>query len=120
MASTNPLASITSWDEKTAITREKVGGLGDVDMEEEEKAMLRGMVSSYRSSMDSLRSNIAGMELMGNTQLETMKNQQNQIDKLGQTISALVVRPSVLPEEQPGRHPGHHDHSFVSPFFSDH
>jgi len=95
VASTNLLASITTWEEKADMAREKVGSLGEVDMEEEEKTKLRGMVASYRSSLDSLRSNIAGMELTGNTQPETVKNQQNQIEELGQTISALVVSEGV-------------------------
>jgi hypothetical protein len=40
------------------MARERLGGMGDVGREEEAKSMLKKMVASYRTSLDTLKCNI--------------------------------------------------------------
>ena len=58
-------------------------------------AMLKGMVTSYRTCLDTLKRNIACMEMTANKLemtanklVDTVRNQQDQIEKLGRIISA--------------------------------
>jgi len=97
MATTNLTASIATWEEKADMARERLGGMGEVGREEEAKAMLKGMVASYRTSLDTLKSNIASMEMTANKHplVDTVRNQQDQIEELGQIISALISNNSV-------------------------
>merc|ERR1719318_1619892 len=97
MATTNLTASIATWEEKVDMARERLGGMGEVGREEEAKAMLKGMVASYRTSLDTLKSNIASMEMTANKHplVDTVRNQQDQIEELGQIISALISNNSV-------------------------
>lgn len=79
--------------------REKLGGKGEVGREEEESARLKGMVSSYRSSLDSVRSSLEGMEMSANRHplVDTVRIQQEQIEQLGQVISVLISSSSIAP-----------------------
>merc|ERR1719483_671899 len=66
VAATNLSTSINTWEEKAEVLRERIGGKEEVSKEEVEKARLKGMVASYRSSMDSVRSSLAGIEMSAN------------------------------------------------------
>merc|ERR1719431_852261 len=55
MAVNNLATSISSWEEKADLAREKVGGSGgiaEVDMAEVDRARQRGVVTSLRSSLE--------------------------------------------------------------------
>lgn len=95
IASTNLATSIDTWQEKAKVLREKISV--DVSKEEEEKARLKGIVASYRSSMDSVKSSLAGIEMSANRHpmVDTVKSQQDQIEQLGQVISVLISNASI-------------------------
>ena len=99
MAATNLATSIVTWEERADMMREKLGGKGEVRREEEESARLKGMVSSYRSSLDSVRSSLEGMEMSANRHplVDTVRIQQEQIEQLGQVISVLISSSSIAP-----------------------
>ena len=97
VAATNLATSIVTWEERADMMREKLGGKGEVGREEEESARLKGMVSSYRSSLDSVRSSLEGMEMSANRHplVDTVRIQQEQIEQLGQVISVLISSSSI-------------------------
>ena len=99
VAATNLATSIVTWEERADMMREKLGGKGEVGREEEESARLKGMVSSYRSSLDSVRSSLEGMEMSANRHplVDTVRIQQEQIEQLGQVISVLISSSSIAP-----------------------
>ena len=59
--------------------------------------MLKGMVASYSTSLDTLKSNIAGIEMTANKHplVDIVRNQQDQFEELGQITSALISNNSV-------------------------
>jgi ABC-type transporter Mla subunit MlaD len=63
-----------------------------MDMAEVDKARLRGVVTSLRSSLESLKSHLAGLEGYKNNLPETVRTQEQQIEDLGQIISALLTQ----------------------------
>ena len=97
MTVTNLRSSISLWEEKATLAMDKIGGQGlaELDVGEVEKAKQRAVVASMRSSMECLRSKIAGLGGGGNTQSEKVRIQQEQIENLCQSISALLLKNTV-------------------------
>jgi len=97
MATTNLRSSIKIWEEKATLAKEKVGGQGltEVDVCEVDKARQRAVAVSMRSSMESLRSKIAGLGNGENAQSERVGIQQENIEDLCQVISALLIKNTI-------------------------
>jgi len=97
MAVTNLKTSISKWHEKVTLAKEKFVGsrVAELDMEEIDKARQRGVASSLRSSMEGIKSNIAGLEILGDGNPDMVRMQQDQINDLCQIISTLLINNSV-------------------------
>jgi len=97
MATTNLRSSIRLWEEKATIAKEKIGGQGltEVDVGEIDKARQRAVIVSMRSSMESLRSKIAGLGNGENIQSDSVRIQQENIEELCQIISALLIKNTI-------------------------
>jgi len=97
MAVTNLKTSISKWHEKVTLAKDKFIGsrVAELDMEEVEKARQRGVASSLRSSMEGIKSNIAGLEILGDGNPDMVRMQQDQINDFCQIISTLLINNSV-------------------------